>query len=136
MNSESVLRTEGVGKQVSSPEGPLTILSDISLSIGRGEIVGLVGANGAGKSTLLRLACGILEPDSGTTHVCGHPVVPTEVEARRHLAYASDIPAVYPLLSCWEHLRFIAELFRLDSWQERAVAALARFDRVSARSSS
>ena len=61
-----VLAAEGLGKQVSSPEGTLAILADVTLSIGRGETVAIVGASGAGKSTLLALLAGLDEPTSGT----------------------------------------------------------------------
>ncbi len=60
-----VLAAEGLGKQVSSPEGTLAILSDVTLSIRRGESVAIIGASGAGKSTLLALLAGLDEPTSG-----------------------------------------------------------------------
>ena len=52
------------------------VLSDVSLHVPEGEIVGLVGASGAGKTTLLRLICGLLRADSGRVRTLGHdPVV-------------------------------------------------------------
>lgn len=67
MNSTSdvIVRTESLLKQVSSPEGPLTILSDINISIARGESVAVVGVSGSGKSTLLGLLAGLDTPTSG-----------------------------------------------------------------------
>ena len=71
MSKQSVLRAEEVDKQVSSPEGPLTILSSINLSIVAGESVAVVGASGAGKSTLLNNLLGekvaIVSPKPQTT---------------------------------------------------------------------
>jgi putative ABC transport system ATP-binding protein len=61
----SVLRAENLFKQVSSPEGPLTILDHVSLDILSGETIAIVGVSGAGKSTLLGLLAGLDVPSGG-----------------------------------------------------------------------
>ena len=61
----SVLKAENLTKQVSSPEGPLTIVHGVSLDIAAGESVAIVGASGAGKSTLLALLAGLDVPTTG-----------------------------------------------------------------------
>ena len=71
-NSATVLEADGISKQVSSPEGHLTILSDVSFSIERGESVAVVGPSGAGKSTLLALLAGLDLPTSGHVVLNGH----------------------------------------------------------------
>ena len=64
-SKEAVLAANNVSKQVSSPEGTLTILSEVSFAIDRGDSVAVVGASGAGKSTLLALLAGLDLPTSG-----------------------------------------------------------------------
>ena len=64
-NDAAVLEAVGVSKEVSSPGGSLTILSDVSFSISAGESVAIVGPSGAGKSTLLALLAGLDLPTKG-----------------------------------------------------------------------
>lgn len=64
-NSATVLAAQNVTKVVSSPEGSLTILSDISFSVEKGASIAIVGPSGAGKSTLLALLAGLDLPTSG-----------------------------------------------------------------------
>src|ERR1700748_2954537 len=71
MIRDSVLKAENLSKQVSSPEGPLTIVHDVSLDIVAGESVAIVGASGAGKSTLLALLAGLDLPTTGRVLLAG-----------------------------------------------------------------
>ena len=71
MTRDVVLEARNVSKQVSSPEGPLTIVRDISLSVAACESIAIVGASGAGKSTLLALLAGLDQPTSGEVWLAG-----------------------------------------------------------------
>ena len=64
-NNNYIVQAESLGKQVSSPEGILTILNDINLSIKQGESLAIIGVSGSGKSTLLGLLAGLDIPTSG-----------------------------------------------------------------------
>jgi putative ABC transport system ATP-binding protein len=66
---DTVLEAHGISKEVSSPEGTLTILQDVSFVISAGETVAIVGPSGAGKSTLLALAAGLDLPTRGNVHL-------------------------------------------------------------------
>jgi putative ABC transport system ATP-binding protein len=85
MNQETVLRAAGLGKQVSSPEGALTILDDVNLSIGRGESVALVGPSGAGKTTLLAILAGLDQPTAGRVWLCGEELTALDEDGRAQL---------------------------------------------------
>ncbi|OKI06290.1 hypothetical protein A6A06_37215 [Streptomyces sp. CB02923] len=65
----AILETAALGKRY----GRRQALSDCTLSVPSGRVVGLVGPNGAGKSTLLQLACGLITPTAGTIAVLGEP---------------------------------------------------------------
>src|ERR1700722_11092744 len=65
MTRDIVLEARNMTRQVSSPEGPLTIVRDISLVVAARESIAIVGASGAGKSTLLALIAGLDQPCSG-----------------------------------------------------------------------
>jgi len=84
-----VLVAQNVSKQVISPEGALTILSDVSFSIPGGETVAIKGASGAGKSTLLALLAGLDLPTEGKIHLNGHELTALDEDARAGIRAAS-----------------------------------------------
>jgi putative ABC transport system ATP-binding protein len=71
MTRDIVLEARNVSKQVSSPEGPLTIVREISFQVAAGESIAIVGASGAGKSTLLALLAGLDLPTGGEVWLAG-----------------------------------------------------------------
>jgi ABC-2 type transport system ATP-binding protein len=109
------LATRGLGKRY----GRHWALSDCTLQVPAGHVVGLVGANGAGKTTLLHLAVGLAEPTAGTITALDEDVAATPAQLARVGFVAQDTP-LYPSLSVAEHLRLGAALN--PGWD----AALAR----------
>jgi putative ABC transport system ATP-binding protein len=77
-----VLSANGLTKQVSSPEGTLTILADVSFGVSAGESIAVVGASGAGKSTLLALLAGLDSPTAGRVTLNGHDLNALDEDGR------------------------------------------------------
>jgi putative ABC transport system ATP-binding protein len=84
-NRVSVLKAENLTKQVSSPEGLLTIVQSVSFEIASGEPVAIVGASGAGKSTLLALLAGLDTPTSGKVWLAGTDLTGLDEDGRARL---------------------------------------------------
>ena len=101
----AVLRTQGLGKTY----GRRTALSDCTLDIPAGRVVGLVGPNGAGKSTLLNLAVGLLTPTSGTIEVLDGRPASGPAQLAKVGFVAQDTPT-YAGLSVEDHLQLGARL--------------------------
>ncbi len=89
--------------------GKKTALSDCTLSIPTGHVVGLVGPNGAGKTTLLQLAVGLLQPTAGQIDVLGHKPAEDPAQLARVGFVAQDTPTL-STLSVADHLRMGAKL--------------------------
>ena len=70
--------------------GSLTAVNNLSFTVKRGEIVGLLGPNGAGKSTTMRILTGYLPANSGSVHICGHPVASHPEATKRNVGYMPE----------------------------------------------
>ena len=104
--------------------GPLQILFDISLDLGEGEALGLLGTNGAGKSTLLKVIAGLVSPDRGSVRLAGHDLsrTPAEDIVGRGLVLIRGGQGVFPDMTVSENLDIHAITIRRD----RAEAARRR----------
>ena len=103
-------------------------VNDVSMSIRRGEIYGVLGANGSGKSTLIRLVSTLLTLEGGRVEVFGHDVVRDEMAVKRLINRVSVDAAFFKKLSPHENLAYAARLYGMDARKARleAISILAR----------
>jgi len=86
-------------------------LDDVSFTVGKGEVFGLIGPDGAGKTTMFRILCSLLLPATGTASVDGYDVVSQMREVRRRVGYMPGKFSLYQDLTVEENLKFFATLF-------------------------
>ena len=86
-------------------------LDDLSLTIGKGELIGFIGPNGAGKTTALRIITGIIPATEGSVEIAGHNIASDPLEAKRSFTFVPDHPEIYEGLSGIGYLNFIADVY-------------------------
>jgi putative ABC transport system ATP-binding protein len=128
---DTVLAAERLGKQVSSPEGTLAILADVTLEVRRGESVAVVGASGAGKSTLLALLAGLDEPTSGRVWLAGRELTALDEDGRaalraRHVGFVFQSFHLVPALTALENVMLPLELAGRADARRTALEVLDR----------
>lgn len=98
-------------EHVSKSYGAIKALEDVSFSVNRGEVFGLIGPDGAGKTTLYRLMTTLLKPDSGRITVEGFDTITQEKDIRRIVGYMPGKFSLYEDLTVEENLKFFASVF-------------------------
>ena len=96
-------------------------LDGLTLSVGRGEIFGFLGANGAGKTTTLKLLMRLMYPTGGAARILGRDIADTSVHSE--IGYLPEHPYFYDYLTAREFLEYCAELFGYARAERRARAA-------------
>ena len=96
---------------VSKHYGKIQALKDVSFSVQKGEVFGLIGPDGAGKTTMFRILCTLLKPENGTATVDGYDVVSQMKKVRKRVGYVPGRFSLYQDLTVEENLRFFATLF-------------------------
>ena len=102
-----MIRAEGLSKRF----GDVTAVDRLSLSVGEGEIFGLVGPDGAGKTTTIRLLTAIMQPDAGEAWVAGHHVVNQAEALKEQIGYMSQRFGLYADLTVMENIDFYADIY-------------------------
>jgi len=115
VNDDAVIRTEHLGRRF----GDVVALRDVTLSVPRSAIFGMLGPNGSGKSTLIRMLCGVLAPTNGTAWVLGNDVRTSAEAIKTRIGYMSQKFSLYNDLSVIENIRFYALAYGLSPSRRR-----------------
>lgn len=96
---------------ISKHYGKVEALRNVSFSVEKGEVFGLIGPDGAGKTSMFRILCSLLLPNEGTAKVEGYDVVSQMKEIRKRVGYMPGRFSLYQDLTVEENLQFFATLF-------------------------
>lgn len=101
-------------QNISKSYGQTVALSGISFTLGKGEIVGLLGINGAGKSTLMKVITGIISPDEGDVIMLGESISVHSEMVKKKVGYLSEDNPLYGEMYVKEYISFVADLFNVN----------------------
>lgn len=121
-NTEIAVKVENLHKVFQSIQGfwrqkrhPITAVDDISFSIGKGELFGMVGPNGAGKTTTVKMLSTLLLPTSGTASIFGLDILKDTKQIRSRIGFTfGGNKGLYSRLSGLDNLKYFAELYKLS----------------------
>lgn len=112
---ETLIEVKGLSKNF----GALQAVSEISLSVTRGEVLGFLGPNGAGKSTTMKMITGFLSPSAGKVSVAGFDIEQAPLAAKARLGYLPEGAPAYGEMTPATFLDFIADIRRMPAARRR-----------------
>ena len=120
---------------ISKSYGRVKALDDVSFSVGKGEVFGLIGPDGSGKTSMFRILCTLLLADEGTATVDGFDVVRQMKEIRKRVGYMPGRFSLYQDLTVHENLEFFATLFgtTIDEGYDNIRAIYSQIERFKDR---
>ncbi|MFV0506121.1 MAG: ATP-binding cassette domain-containing protein [Bacteroidales bacterium] len=115
---------------ISKSFGAQIVLSDVSFSIDKGEVVGFLGTNGAGKSTTMRIITGLINADCGIVRVMGEVVGESGAKLRKHIGYLPEHNPLYTDLYVREYLSYVADSYGVKGKKKR-IAELVEMTKLT-----
>jgi ABC-2 type transport system ATP-binding protein len=117
-----MIQVEGLIKDY----GARRAIEGITFHANQGEIIGFLGPNGAGKTTTMRILTGYMPPTAGKATVAGFDVVDQSLDVRKRVGYMPETVPLYPDMTVFEYLKFMADLRRVANAEERVDELLER----------
>jgi ABC-2 type transport system ATP-binding protein len=110
-----MIEVEGLTKDY----GPRRAINDLTFQAESGEILGFLGPNGAGKTTTMRILSGFMPPTMGIARVAGFDVVDESLEVRKRVGYLPETVPLYPDMTVFDYLKFMADLRHIKNGEDR-----------------
>jgi ABC-2 type transport system ATP-binding protein len=110
-----MIEVEGLTKDYGSRRA----INNLTFKAVSGEILGFLGPNGAGKTTTMRILSGYMPPTMGVARVAGFDVVDQSLEVRKRVGYLPETVPLYPDMSVFDYLKYMADLRHLKNADER-----------------
>jgi ABC-2 type transport system ATP-binding protein len=110
-----MIEVEGLTKDY----GPRRAINDLTFQADSGEILGFLGPNGAGKTTTMRILSGYMPPTMGIARVAGYDVVDDSLEVRKRVGYLPETVPLYPDMTVYDYLKFMADLRHIKNGEDR-----------------
>ncbi|MBX6420343.1 MAG: ATP-binding cassette domain-containing protein [Sinobacteraceae bacterium] len=122
MDNEILIEAQALSRRY----GPTMAVSELNLTLRKGDILGLLGPNGAGKTTTMKMLAGCLAPTSGAVKIKGISLAEEPKRAKAHLGYLPEQPPLYPELTVNEYLRYCAGLHGVPRAEREDAVARAK----------
>ena len=110
-----MIRASGLTKEF----GIRRAIDNLTFQAEQGEIVGFLGPNGAGKTTTMRILSGYMPPTEGEATVAGYDIISESIEVRRRVGYLPETVPLYPDMTVFDYLKFMADLRHLPNAEDR-----------------
>src|SRR5690625_725735 len=117
-------------RDVAKAYGKQEAVKRLDLDVRCGELFGCLVTNGVGKTTTIKMMTGLLEPTTGSIDIHDVNVWADPIQAKQMIAYVPDQPNLYPKLSGWEYLEFVASVFDVspEDFADKGAELLHIFD--------
>jgi ABC-2 type transport system ATP-binding protein len=125
MDATAQTEPEIVTNKLTRRFGDLAAVAEVSITVERGEIFGLIGSNGAGKTTLVKMLTTLLPPSSGQASVAGYDIVREASSVRRHIGYVPQLLSADGSLTGYENMLLSARLYAVPGRERKTRIAEA-----------
>ena len=117
---EAVIKIDNLTKEF----GEITAVNNVSLTIIKGELFGLLGPNGSGKTTMIKTLTGQIKPTKGSAEILGVNVIKNPIKVRELAGIIPEQETPPSFLTAEEYLQFVSKIRRISSFEKKLIVGL------------